>query len=152
MTIRRPALALLASVLLAGGCDGGVGMALLSAGAGTTANAGINHTVNGIAARTFTAPAADVHQATLAALKTMGIPVDDDRVDDTVRTIKGRASDRDIDIDIQTMTPRATRLSVTASHDLVFKDGATAGEIVDQTARALAHLQAKRTKKVARRR
>jgi hypothetical protein len=150
---RRYRPAILASVIVSVGlglsaCDGGVGLTLLGVGAG----AGVNHTLGGIAYKTFTVPAEDVHVATRNALKTMAIDIDDDSREDNgpVRKVAARTKDRDIGIEIEELTPRTTRLRVVAAQDLVFKDGATANEIIVQTAQALDDLEAAKARGAAR--
>ena len=146
----RPALILGAALfplaLSLASCAAPLGMAMVEIGAGTGASAGVSHTLNGITYKTFTAPADQVHQATQRALAGMGIPVDSDRMDDQVRKITAHATDRDIDIEIESLTPKTTRLRVVASESLVFKDSATATEIIVQTAQVLDDLQAARAR------
>ncbi|MBC7953868.1 MAG: hypothetical protein H7Z12_18875 [Rhodospirillaceae bacterium] len=121
------------------GCAGGLGLTLLGIGASSTASAGINHTLGGIAYKTFTASPDDVHSAARKALSTMGIAVEKDEPNKEtgVRQLSGRTRDREINVEVQEVTPRTTRLRVVASQDLVFKDSATATEIIMQTAQAL---------------
>lgn len=151
-----PSTALLATALLLQGCAGGLGMTLLGVGASTGASTGISHTINGIATKTFTVPSDDLHAAALAALGTMEMPVETDEMvaaehqEATVRQITATAADRDIDIEIEEVTPRTSRLRVVASRNLLFKDGATATEIIVQTEQALAALQEARTRAAAR--
>lgn len=151
---------LVQSVLLAGaitalalslqGCAG-IGLTLLGVGAGTGAGVGVNHTLGGIAYKTFTAPAEEVHAATRSALNQMAIPVTRDETEEPrMRVMAAKANDREIDITIESVTPRTTRLRVVASEDVVFKDSATATEIIMQTAQALDTLQAGKSRAVAR--
>ncbi len=137
---------MLAAALALQGCAAPLGLAALEIGASTTASAGVSHTMGGITYKTFTASQNDVHTATRKALTTMGIAVDSDQPDPTTRTIKAHASERDIDIEIESLTPKTTRLRVVASEDVVFKDSATATEIIIQTAQALDDLPAARTR------
>jgi hypothetical protein len=132
------------------GCAAGLGMTLLGVGAGTASSAGINHELGGIAYKTFTAPPADVHAATRMALKTMGIPVEKDEASSANRSLTAHANDRDIDIQIEEVTPRTTRLRVVASEFVVLKDSATATEIIMQTAQALDTLPPSRPRTVGR--
>ncbi|MDA8231488.1 MAG: DUF3568 family protein [Magnetospirillum sp.] len=145
-----PVVTAAAFALMLQGCADPFSLAMLEIGAGTGASAGINHTLGGITYKTFTAPADDVHAATLKALTAMDIPVDGDTLDDKTRTIKAHAADRDIGIKIEALTPRTTRLRVVASEDVVFKDSATSTEIIIQSAQALDDLQAERARHAAR--
>jgi len=139
-------LAVLAGVasLAVQGCAAPLGMAMIEIGAGSAASAGVSHTMGGITYKTFTAPAEDVHIAARRALDTMGIPCQSDKPGDT-RQLSARANDRDIDIEIESLTPKTTRLRVVASEFLVLKDSATSTEIIMQTAQALDDLTVQRT-------
>lgn len=144
--------AALSCALLLSGCAGGIGLTLLGIGGGTAASAGVNHTLGGIAYKTFTAPPDDVHAAALSALASMKMPVekDDTGENDSVRQVMAKASDRDVEIEIEEITPSTTRLRVVASQDILFKDSATATEIIMQTAQALDQLQTAKTRTAAR--
>lgn len=153
--IRRPlrrlaaAGAVLSCALMLQGCAAGIGLTLLGVGAGTATSAGVNHTLGGIAYKTFTAPADEVHAATRDAFATMGIKVASDEAGENgARAVKGSTNDRDISVDIEPVTERTTRIRVVASEDLVFKDSATATELIMQTARSLDVLQAAAPTKV----
>lgn len=139
------------AVLTLPGCAAPLGMAMLEIGAGTGASVGANHTLGGITYKTFTASADDVHAATRSALTSMGIPVDKDaRPEDGTRKMTAHANDRDIDVEIEAVTPKTTRLRVVAAENIIFKDSATATEIIMQTAQALDDLQEARTRRLAR--
>lgn len=133
------------------GCAGGVGLTLLGIGASSTASAGINHTLGGIAYKTFTATPDDVHSATRNALNVMGITVDKDEPNKEtgVRQLAGRTRDREISVEVEEVTPRTTRLRVVASQDVLFKDSATATEIIMQTAQALDTIEIGRARAAA---
>lgn len=156
-TIRRLSLPafVLASSLALQGCAGGLGLTLLGVGAGTGASTGVNHTLGGITYKTFTAPPEEVHSATRSAMSAMGIAVESDRLgegdDAKTRQISGKTNDRDIDVQIEEITPKTSRLRVVASQDMLFKDSATATEIIMQTAQALDDLQASKARAAAAR-
>ena len=102
---------------------GGVGM-------GTA----VSHTLGGIVYKTFAAPHMKVRRSTLAALGRMQIKVVDSKAEGNTETIRARAADRDIEIEIESLTPNTTRLTVTAKKDGGFiRDSATATEIILQT-------------------
>ena len=123
-----------ACALLLAACEP-LSMTMLSIGAG----AGVGHQLNGIVYKTFTEPQPRVKKATLAALKRMAIKVDSiDRIDNG-EAIKARASDRNIEIEIESLTPNTTRMRATARKDGgILVDSATAVEIIGQTERLLA--------------
>jgi hypothetical protein len=104
---------------------------------GVGASAGIQHTVSGIAYRTFSAPLPDVRAAVREALDHMKIRIGSTwKIDNGVR-FKARASDLEIEIDLEVLTPNATRMRSTARNGLLM-DSATATEIIRQTLKALA--------------
>lgn len=118
------------------------GLTLFGVGAGTAAGTSTSYTLDGIAYRTFTAPIADVRQATARSLKRMDIRVKSDEATDTGRSIVALAGDRTVKIELEKLTARTTRIRVTAKQGAVFRDRATAGEIIAQTERALDDLTA----------
>jgi hypothetical protein len=111
-----------------------VALALLGAGATST----VRYNLDGVASRTFTASAATVKSASLAALERMGIKLGSASTTDTTELIYARAARRDIEIELEPISARATRLRVTARDETsIFYDTATALEIVQQTEKLL---------------
>lgn len=109
-------------------------MTMLSVGAG----AGVGHQLNGIVYKTFTEPAPKVKRAAVAALKRMAIKVDSIDKTDTGETIKAKAADRHIDIELESLTPNTTRMRAVARKEgSILVDSATAVEIIGQTERLL---------------
>ena len=123
-------LMLLAPVLL-GGCQS---IALTAAGIG--ASTGINHVMSGTVARTYTEPYPRVKQAALGSLGRMGMKVGSVEKSAHGEVIRAKARDRDVEIELEAVTPAATRVVATAKNGLLY-DGATAQEIVYQTTRRL---------------
>ena len=121
--------AILATCLTAGGC---VPLALTAAGVGM--GTGVSHMLGGIVYKTFAAPQPKVQHATVAALRKMQIKVTESKREDNKQLITARAADRDIDIEIEALTPNTTRLTVVAKKDGgLVRDSATATEIILQT-------------------
>jgi hypothetical protein len=104
---------------------------------GVGASASVTQRLNGYAYRTFTAPSASVKQAALTALDRMGIPCSGMKREGSEEIIRAKAADRDIEINLETLSPKATRMRAVARTG-VLVDGATAQEIVLQTEKALA--------------
>jgi hypothetical protein len=78
-----------------------------------------------------------VKQASLAALERMGIAFSSlDRFEHG-ELIYARAENRAIEIEIEPISPRATRMRIAAKNGSFFYDTATANEIVAQTERGL---------------
>jgi len=120
--------AVLAICLAVGGC---VPLALTAAGVGM--GTGVSHMLGGIVYKTFAAPQPKVQHATVAALRKMQIKVTDTKREDNKQLITARAADRDIDIEIEALTPNTTRLTVVAKKDGgLVRDSATATEIILQ--------------------
>lgn len=123
-----PILGILAALQLSG-CVA----AALTAG-GVAGGAGVNHTLNGIVYKTFTAPVKDLRVATLKTLNRMQMKVSSDKQSESGWQINATAFDRTIDIELERLTPVTTRMRVDTSKDTFFKDSATSTEIILQTA------------------
>ena len=115
--------------------SGCAGMAAAVFGAGATA--GMQHTLNGITYRTFTASDARVKAAALQALNRMGIKVMPAAEGDPPDVIHAEAHERSIELGFEDLASNTTRMRAVAKQGF-FYDSATAYEIVVQTERALA--------------
>jgi hypothetical protein len=120
----------------------GVAVALAGCGAaalaafGVGASAGVQHTLNGITYRTFTASEPKVKGAALLALNRMGITVAPPGKGGSGDSIRAKANDRDIEVGFEALSSNTTRMRTVAKQGL-FYDSATAYEIIIQTERAL---------------
>lgn len=123
-------LAACGAVLLAA-CDP---VSLTVFGVGTAT--GVQHTLGGITYKTFTAPLPQVRSATINSLNHMGIKVAAREKTKEGELIKATASERQIEIELDAITPSTTRMRASVRNGL-FMDGATATEIILQTERAL---------------
>ena len=111
---------------------------VLTAG-GIAASTGVNHTLSGIAYKTFNEPVSKLRVAALIALEDLAMDVTDDSETDDGWEIKAEAHEREIDIELEELSARATRMRVVANEGAIFfKDSATATEIIIQTAENLA--------------
>lgn len=115
----------------------GCAPAIISA-AGVGASAIFSHHSNGQASRTFTAPLPRVRMAVLAALKKMSIkPGPTEKVDQGER-ILAKAGSRNIEIELEAITPSTTRMRTVARNEGgLTVDSATATEITNQTENAV---------------
>jgi len=113
------------------GCDP---VTLTVFGVGTAT--GVQHTLTGIAYRTFSAPLPKVRSAVRTALDRMDIHVGSTEKMDNGERLKARASDRDIEIELESISSKTTRMRTTARSG-VFMDAATATEIIIQTEKVL---------------
>ena len=120
------------ALLIVAGCQP-LAVSVLGAGAGPALRYGID----GVAYRTFTAPAPDVTQASLAALEQMGIGFESTGTFEGGEVIYARSPKRTIEIEVEPISGRATRVRIAAKNGGLFYDSATASEIVAQTERLL---------------
>lgn len=135
----RRSSAALVGLLISGllsGCAA-VGLTLFGVGAGVTTGTAVSYTLDGVAYRTFTAPLPRVRSATLTALNNMGIQVNDKLKTEQGETIKAAGTDREIEIELEAVTPKTTRIRTVAKQGWFFKDRATATEIILQTEKVL---------------
>lgn len=106
--------------------------------ASLAAGTGISHTLGGIVSRTFTAPMKTVENANTRALKDMGIKVvARETNEDGERVVSAEANHREIEILLEPLSPRTTRIRARAMEGILH-DAATATEIILQTERVLA--------------
>src|SRR5215472_855451 len=115
-----------------------VGLAVVGAGVGVGAGAGIEHTMNGIVYKTFDAPTNELRFATLKTLDHLGMPVTTDEKSDEGWKLSATATERTIDIELQQLTDKTTRMRVVANDgQIFFKDASTATAIIAKTAQTL---------------
>jgi hypothetical protein len=119
------------------GCAAPLALTLLGVGAGVTTGTAVSYTLDGIAYRTFTAPLPQVERATLTALNDMGMKIESTEKNDEGKTIKAKGVDRQIEIELQAISSKTTRIRTVAKDGVFFKDRATATEIILQTERVL---------------
>lgn len=115
-----------------------IGLAVVGVGAGAGVGAGVDHTLNGIVYKTFSAPLNNVRFAALKTFDRMGMPLTADEKIDTGWKLSATAADRTIDVELQKLTDNTTRMRVVANQgQIFFKDASTATEIITQTALTL---------------
>lgn len=129
---RLPIVLILMSSLSMTACDP-VTLTILGAGA----SAGVAHGLGSVAYKTFTAPMKRVNKATRLALQRMGIKIKSVEKTDTGEVINATSSDRTIEVTLEAISKKTTRIRSIAVQDSFFFDQATASEIVKQTERAL---------------
>ena len=103
----------------------------------TGAGVGVSYTLSNVAYRSFSSPVDEVHNATITALKKMGIMITDDGESDGGRTITAETSDLDIIINLEKVTSKTTQVKVDARKNVILKDKATAAEIINQVGKIL---------------
>lgn len=130
-------LACLAAAFVLASCASPIAMALLSAGASAGTGAGIDYTMNGIAYRTFAAPIPDVRQATVDGLKRLDMKITKNEKSEKGWEIQAAANQREIDIHLERLTSKTTRMRVVVNNWFVFKDRSTETTIIEQATNAL---------------
>lgn len=137
------------TVIFLNGCAA-VAPTLFATGAGVAAGTGVQHTLSGIAYKTFAVSQKELRFATLKALHHLDMKVEKDQPDKEekrLHMIVAQAFDRTIEIEVEALTSRTARLRVVANQgDIFFKDAATASEIIMQTAHQVDQQIAKKEK------
>ncbi len=130
--------ALLVGFALLNGCAP-VGLTMFGVAAGTSAGTTVSYTLDGIAYKTFTASEPKVRRATLTALRKMDLKVRpaEPSQNGAAPSIIAAGKDRQIEIELEPISPQTTRIRVVAKDGIFFKDKATATEIIYQVADAL---------------
>jgi hypothetical protein len=121
-----------------GGCAG-VGLALFGVGAGISGGTGVNYTLDSVAYKTFAASEQELRAATLRTLKRMAIDVTENEATESGRQITANAGDRTVDIELDRITAKTSRMRVNVKKGWILRDRATAGEIIVQTEKSLEH-------------
>ncbi len=129
MTFRSIA-ALIISLAVAG-CE-----PLTITAVGIGAATGVGHVLGGIVYRTFTEPLPRVKKAAVASLNQMGFKIESVEKQEHGELIKAKAKERDIEVELEALSPATTRMTTTAKNGLIY-DSATATEIILQTERLL---------------
>lgn len=125
-------LPLLSSCLFTAACDP-VSLTVLGVGAST----GVGYGLDSIAYKTFTAPMKKVNKAARKALKRMGIAVASVERTKDAHVITAKSGDRVIELTIEKVSNKATRIRSIARLNTIFFDRATANEVIVQTERAM---------------
>jgi hypothetical protein len=106
-------------------------------GAGVTTGTSVAYSLDGVAYKTFTAPLPQVESATRTALDRMGIKIEATSKMEQGKAIKAQTNDREIEIELEMVSNKTTRIRSVAKQGIFFKDRATATEIIIQTEKAL---------------
>jgi hypothetical protein len=125
-------LLMLGLCLLLAACEP-LSIALLGGGVTTV----LRYNLEGVAARTFTAPVATVKSASLAALQHMGLALEGTESLEASELIRAHSPNRNIEIELEPITQQLTRMSITARSTSLLYDTATAQELVQQTEKML---------------
>jgi hypothetical protein len=99
--------------------------------------AGVNYTFTNNAYKTISYPVADVEAALDKALNKMGIKETKRKAEEGKVSVTAVTGHLDIYIDLEKITPTVTNIEVNAKKGILFKDKATATEIIVQTEKNL---------------
>jgi len=111
---------------------------LSMAALGVGGSAAVNHRVGNVGTRTFTASLPKVKTASLGALRRMGVQADPAQKTENGELITARAGNREIEVELESLTSNTTRMRVIArTSGSFFYDGSTAAEIITQTEKQL---------------
>lgn len=119
-------------------CAPATGIAIMSSSAGAATGAGIERTMGGKQHKTFVEPIGDVEAAARDVLDRMALVLDETEDKEDGRKFRAHADKRQIEIDLERLTPLTTRITVVAKrHNVFFPDESTATEIILQIAKAI---------------
>ncbi len=104
---------------------------------GVATEQAVSYTMRGVASRTLTAPLPRVRRAALRALRRMGIKVERRGRTEYGEFIKATGANRKIEVKLEPITPKSTRMRTVAKHGFFLRDRATAIEIILQTERII---------------
>ena len=104
---------------------------------GVATEQAVSYTMRGVASRTLTAPLPRVRRAALRALRRMGIKVERRGRTEKGEFIKATGTNRQIEVKLEPITPKSTRMRTVAKHGFFLRDRATAIEIIIQTERII---------------
>ena len=109
-------------------------MAVTALGVG--AATGVQHTLNGVAYKTFTVPLPEIRKAVATSLRRMDIAVGTTQKTELGVSIMARAADRNIEVQLESLSSNTTRMRTSVRSGLLM-DSATATEIIIQTEKTL---------------
>jgi len=104
---------------------------------GIGGSAAVSHKMSSTPSRTFTVPLLKVRNASMIALKRMGIATEEVKKVENGEVITARVGKREIEVELESVTAYTTRMRVVARNGSFFYDGATATEIIVQTEKGL---------------
>ncbi len=137
MAVRVAGVTLAVMLALAGQGCAAAGLTLFGVGAGVTGGTGVSYTLDSIAYKTFTASEEQLQAATVKTLKRMAMDLKENQATDSGRQLTATAGDRTVEIELDRITAKMSRMRVNVKQGWFFKDRATAAEIIVQTARTL---------------
>lgn len=137
--MKRGLLLLLLLLLPTAGSPGcaAVALTLFGVGAGTGTGTASSYILDSIVNKTFNVPEPGLRTATLKTLKRMAMEVKQDQTTESGRKIVAAARDRTVEIEVERLTAKTSRLRVYVKQGWFWRDRSTATEIIIQTERTL---------------
>ena len=118
-----------------------IGVSLLGAGASMMADQGVGHITGSRVEKTFPMPLEGVRAATIQSVSQMDLTIDSVDRTELGYLITGRAPNRRVEIELEWISDRVTRMQVDVKRSFFQRDRATATAIVEQTESALSQLK-----------
>ena len=95
---------------------------------------GLAYMGNGTVERTFVVTLPEVWRASLTVLRLMDLTISEGARDENQGALKGVGSDLTVTLNMNSVTARATRVTIEAVQESLGKDRATASEVLNQLA------------------
>ena len=115
-----------------------IGLSLFAVAAGVGSGTAVNYALNGYAYRTVMAPIAQVERAAVRTVKNMGFQLASEEKIDVGKLLRATGNDREIEIRLEKVSEKTTRIRTVVSQGAFLRDRATATEIIVQTEETLA--------------
>jgi hypothetical protein len=103
---------------------------------GVGAATGVQHTLSGVAYKTFTVPLPEMRKSVVTTLRRMEIAIGKTQKIELGESITARAADREIEVQLESISANTTRMRTSVRSGLLM-DSATATEIIIQTEKTL---------------
>ena len=115
-----------------------IGLSLFGVAAGVGSGTAVSYALNGYAYRTVMAPLPQVERAAVRTIKNMGFQLASQEKTDVGKVLHATGNERDIEIRLEKVSDKTTRIRTVVSQGAFLRDRATATEIIVQTEDALA--------------
>ena len=114
-----------------------IGLSLFGVAAGVGTGTAVSYAMNGFAYRTVTAPLAKVERAATRTIRDMGFQLTSQEPTEEGKVLKATGNDRDVEVRLERVSDKTTRIRTVVSQGTFLRDRATATEIIVQTEQAL---------------
>ena len=115
-----------------------IGLSLFGVAAGVGTGTAVSYALNGYAYRTVMAPLPQVERAAVRTIKNMGFQLASQEKTDAGKLLRATGNDRQIEVRLEKVSERTTRIRTVVSQGTFLRDRATATEIIVQTEETLA--------------